>query len=749
MKLKIENLKTKITSGFTLIEGLVTILITSMLLLAIFQLIDYSIKVTADNKNRVVATVIAEQQLEMIRSLPYSSVGTVGGLITGTIPDNQVIVRGTDNYNVNILIKYADDPYDGTLVAGTDSLPTDYKTIDIRVSWSGSMGSKSIATSTIVSPRGLETSDGGGALEILVFDANGTPISSADVHIENNLLSPVINFDDQTDSSGKLILYGAPVSVSGYEISVSNGNDYSKSSTSPVTIANPVPTIPHASVYEDTKTDISFSIDRLADLTIKTVSATLPNNWAISTYSESGDQTNPAMSIDGSGNFYFVWEDDRVGSNGKIYGQKYDDTKNNVWPDDDITIETANNRSNPVIVSDLAGNQYIAWDDGSTGNRDVYYVKYGPGGTELWGGAKKLNTEAGSKDQTNPKIALTEFGTNSTSTVVWQDNRANNLDIYAQKYYEDGEPVWIDGTKERLINSDGTNTDQYDPQVVTDTDDNIYIVWTDERNGNQDIYAQKYNQDGEKQWLNDIQVNNNSSENQYSPAIAIDSSNNLYITWTDERNVNKDIFAQKIDENGVRDVIWNDNKKINTDSTTTNQSESSIAINNTGDIYIAWTDERNGDEDIYAQKYDTNGNPIWPTDTRININTGNSSQSDPQITINPTDGTAYVTWNDNRNGEFDVFASPIEPYGISTNIVSVPVQVTGDKQIGDNPIIYKYNNVHTSNASGTILLNDIEWDIYTLALQAGYTDYEIIMTSLPNPLELNPTDNIEIILYLE
>ena len=76
-------------NGFTLVESLITILVMSILFLGVYKLIDFSIKITGDNKHRMAATVIANQKMELIRNLPYSDVGTVSGMVNGVIQNNE------------------------------------------------------------------------------------------------------------------------------------------------------------------------------------------------------------------------------------------------------------------------------------------------------------------------------------------------------------------------------------------------------------------------------------------------------------------------------------------------------------------------------------------------------------------------------------------------------------------------------------------------------------------------------------
>ena len=705
--------------------------------------------------------MIANQKMEYARNLPYNSVGTISGMVTGVMLDDETISQNNGVFFVNTLVLYEDDPFDG-LDGGTpdDTLPVDYKIARVRVSWNGPFGTKDVTTFTKIVPRGMETNIGGGTLSILAFDASGLPIDQANVHIENNDVTPAIDFSAETNSSGKLNLYGATSSIESYEITVTKPG-YSVSSTTDRTVANPNPTKPHASVIEGLKTEISFAIDLLSDLTIKTVSANLPENWQVNNDASGEAQVNSRIAIDNAGFIYIVWQDDRDGGSGKsrIYAQKYDNSGNAQWPNstapDDIKISDANNQVLPDILTDNSGNLYICWNDDSLGNQDAYLMKRASAdGSDLWAGAKKVDTAVNNADQTTARIALLQAsGGNATTSIVWADNRDTDIDIYMQLYDIDRNEQL---TQEIRVNSNAIsdNTDQYDPEIISDSADNIYVAWTDDRNTNLDVYAAKFDDNGNILWADKLMNTDGGTAGQYSPNIAADSNDNIYLVWTDERNGDPDIYAQKYDLTGAaqwpnpgapNDVLINANTDL------TNQYLPAIAIDTNNILYIVWTDERNGNQDIYAQKYDVNGNNLWTEDVRVNIDTGSSAQYNPDVTIDTSANpdTPYVTWQSDINGDFDIFASSFGEYTSITNISNVDITVTGAKKIGENPIIYKYNHNFTSNASGEIVLNNIEWDSYSIELQTGYTAYNIVMSDPAKPIDLEPNSAETITLYLE
>lgn len=149
----------------------------------------------------------------------------------------------------------------------------------------------------------------------------------------------------------------------------------------------------------------------------------------------------------------------------------------------------------------------------------------------------------------------------------------------------------------------------------------------------------------EAQWSSNPAQNTpicRAGNNQTAPKIISDGKDGAIICWTDERgSLNSfDIYAQRIGGDGF--VRWTTNGTV-VSNAWASQSGPDITGDGMGGAIITWTDTRNGDNDIYAQRIDSSGNVLWPVEG-IAVATGTLNQADPKITTDGRHG-AIITWN--------------------------------------------------------------------------------------------------------
>lgn len=258
----------KIASAFTLIETLAALFIFSVVAVTFYTVFSVGLRHIAESKNRLGAVAVANEKMEIIRNLKYADVGVENGIPAGGILQDEDIVENAKSYHVKTFVQYIDDAFDGTLAAGTDIIPNDYKRVKVTVSWGSDSNQKVTMTSRFV-PPGLEVNAGDGILAINVLNSMGVGIAQSTVHVVNNAISPAVDITTQTDNSGSIMFPGAKASKK-YEIAVSKSGYETVATVDPSSVSY-VPVDSNASVLLGSVTSKSIVQDRVSDFSVKSI----------------------------------------------------------------------------------------------------------------------------------------------------------------------------------------------------------------------------------------------------------------------------------------------------------------------------------------------------------------------------------------------------------------------------------------------------------------------------------------------
>ena len=243
--------------------------------------------------------------------------------------------------------------------------------------------------------------------------------------------------------------------------------------------------------------------------------------------------------------------------------------------------------------------------------------------------------------------------------ITWHDNinyLTTGWDIYAQHIDSNG-ILQMEVTGTVICTAEDT---QLYPQIISDGAGGAIITWEDRRNGaTSDIYAQRIDSNGIVQWNANGKVICNAITDQRDPRICSDGAGGAIITWYDYRSgSNNDIYAQHIDSSGT--VLWTSNgEAICTE--VDHQENPQICSDGAGGAIIAWEDQRNGDEDIYTQHIDSDGVVQWEDNGKV-ICTASNVQEILQICSDGVGG-AFIGWEDERSGNKDIYAQHVNLNG--------------------------------------------------------------------------------------
>ena len=286
---------------------------------------------------------------------------------------------------------------------------------------------------------------------------------------------------------------------------------------------------------------------------------------------------NPCIAVDSSDNIHITWPDKRDG-NYEIYYTKLDNNGNTLVDDTRLT-DAPETSAHPTFAVDSSNNIHISWYDKRDGNYEIYYTKLDNNGNTVVDDTR-LTVAAYAL---GPSVAV-DSGDNIH--IAWRDKRDGNYEIYYTKLDNNGNTL-VDDT--RL--TDNTAYSMY-PSIAADSSDNMHISWHDKRDGNYEIYYTKLSNTGAT-LIDDTRLTDASGYSYFS-GVAVDSSDNIHIVWRDKRHGNGEIYYTKLDNNGNTVV---DDTRLTDDPAYS--KEPSIAVDSSNNIHITWYDKRDGNYEIY------------------------------------------------------------------------------------------------------------------------------------------------------
>ena len=235
---------------------------------------------------------------------------------------------------------------------------------------------------------------------------------------------------------------------------------------------------------------------------------------------------------------------------------------------------------------------------------------------------------------------------------VWYDVRNGNADVYFAKSADGGRTF----SSNKKINDDVTKEVQYKPSIGVDTDGTIYVAWRDGRKGNADIFFARSTNDG-KTFSRNVRLNDDRGvAYQGNPTLAVNSKGVVAVAWSDARNGKDDIYVT-VSHNQGR--TFSANRRVNDDPETTAHSHPSVAVDEEGVVYAAWEDYRNDHSDIYLAR-SLDGGATFGPNRKVNDDSGAAPQISPSIVVGPA-GRVYIAWADFRNS-----AVTLPPFSAAT-----------------------------------------------------------------------------------
>lgn len=264
----------------------------------------------------------------------------------------------------------------------------------------------------------------------------------------------------------------------------------------------------------------------------------------------------------------------------------------------------------------------------------------------LFGRNLKVSTAPADLAKARPATAADRLG---NLWFAWQAGPEGSRDVYVARFDRQsrqmGQPVQLTADP----------ADQCNPAIAVSDGNCVYVVWQDNSRGNWDLCA-RYSQDG-LTWSGLARLTD-SNDNELNPAIAIDHRmpHRVYVAWQDNRRGNYDIFVSFTDNAFIGQTYWQ------VTNNAAEQTDPAIAITPGNTVYVAWTDKRNVNADIYCA---SSANSFG---TNVPLVSGPGNQTDVAIASEPAGAAVHLVWVDDRSGNKDIF------YASCTGLPQAPLQ---------------------------------------------------------------------------
>ena len=254
--------------------------------------------------------------------------------------------------------------------------------------------------------------------------------------------------------------------------------------------------------------------------------------------------------------------------------------------------DTKEEEDYPSAASGTQGDIWLAWVQFHH-SRDYNRLRASPpevpkrfrqygeltGGDQIW-------VRRYSQGRWGESIAITKPGSDLYRTAVavdgsgrcwvfWSENREGNFDIFARA-------VDSSGPKQQIQISKEPGSD-IDPVATTDASGRVWIAWQGWRDGVAAIFAAHQNDRG---FSAPVKVSN-SDKNEWNPAIAADKTGRVSVAWDSYRHGNYDVYERTWSSNS-----WGNEVPIA--ASARYEAYPSIAYDRTGRLWIAYEEGGQG-----------------------------------------------------------------------------------------------------------------------------------------------------------
>ena len=387
-----------------------------------------------------------------------------------------------------------------------------------------------------------------------------------------------------------------------------------------------------------------------------------PGGLLVSAHPQNTSTVDWDLRADAEGNCILAFTDTRNGGDLDVYAYFITPDGSFLWGDDGIPISDNNEFEADPRIFQLSGGDYVVLWPRFDVDPGIVMQRLDADGNKAFPGDGILIYANGSEE---PAFIEAEPTTDNAFNAAWIRNISSFLSprhVYAQKFDASGTPQWGAAPAYQIQNAVSVPI-AHKPRIITDADNGAWICWHDTRDGDFDCYVQHVNTFGQISFpQNGVAVSTEAARQQLDPAIAIAPSGDLMVFYRnmDGAQNQQGLNVQRIDTDGARalgnsgvallpfngeyngspraasvpggvaavtdlqPILGNTNgtlRLLRVDESgsflpgspsglaTTSSHRGRLAVQSApgGAMIAAWTDDRSGTVDVYAQRVKADG----------------------------------------------------------------------------------------------------------------------------------------------
>src|SRR5882672_6558847 len=185
----------------------------------------------------------------------------------------------------------------------------------------------------------------------------------------------------------------------------------------------------------------------------------------------------------------------------------------------------------------------------------------------------------------------------------------------------------------------------FTPQLAVDLGGNIYVVWEDDTNTNNNILFSRSTDGGTFSAPKGV---SNSAGFSFNPRIAVDSGGTINVVWQDSPDFYRtsNVFFSRSSDGGI---TFSTPMNLSGTSNSAFYSTPQIAVHNAGNISVVWESDTGNLAIWFSGSSD--GGATFSAPKMLSTNTAGSI--DPQIAVDKN-GNINVLWEDDLAGHSDI-----------------------------------------------------------------------------------------------